>query len=67
MHKKVWHVLLLAAFCLLLIMPASLADTRQGTIILEGMGPQFDPSLRETYEHARPKLEEYYTRERERA
>ena len=36
-------------------------------IILEGMGPQFDPSLRETYEHARPKLEEYYTRERARA
>lgn len=29
-------------------------------IILEGMGPQFDESLRETYEAARPKLEAYY-------
>ena len=29
-------------------------------IILEGMGSQFDPSLRNIYVNARPKLEEYY-------
>ncbi len=29
-------------------------------IILEGMGTQFDPSLKKYYEEARPKLEEYY-------
>ena len=36
-------------------------------IILEGMGPQFDLRLRDTYEHARPRLEAYYTQEREKA
>ena len=45
MHKKVWQVLLLAALCLLLIMPASLADTRQGTIILEGMEETIEETL----------------------
>ena len=29
-------------------------------IILDGMGTQFDPALRESYEAARPKLEAYY-------
>ena len=29
-------------------------------IILEGMGTQFDPHLRDAYEKARPRLEEYY-------
>ncbi len=29
-------------------------------IIMEGMGTQFDPSLRVAYENARPRLEEYY-------
>ena len=31
------------------------------SIILEGMGSQFDPSLKPVYERARPKLEAYYT------
>ncbi len=30
-------------------------------IIMEGMGPQFDETLRETYAAARPKLEAYYS------
>ena len=34
-------------------------------IILEGMGTQFDPGLKPYYEAARPKLEAYYTKERE--
>jgi len=29
-------------------------------IIMEGMGTQFDPSLKSVYEKARPRLEEYY-------
>ena len=29
-------------------------------IIMEGMGTQFDPSLKSAYEKARPRLEEYY-------
>ena len=29
-------------------------------IILEGMGTQFNPGLRESYETARPKLEAFY-------
>ena len=29
-------------------------------IILDGMGTQFDPDLRQYYEHARPALEAYY-------
>lgn len=29
-------------------------------IIIEGMGSQFDPSLKRAYEKARPRLEEYY-------
>ena len=33
---------------------------RADRIILEGMGTQFDPSLRSVYEKARPRLEEYY-------
>ena len=31
------------------------------SIILEGMGSQFDPGLQHIYEKARPRLEEYYT------
>ncbi len=34
---------------------------KANTIILEGMGPQFDPALKETYVSARPKLEAYYS------
>ena len=30
------------------------------SIIMEGMGTQFDPGLKEIYEKARPRLEEYY-------
>ena len=30
------------------------------SIIMEGMGSQFDPHLRSAYENARPRLEEYY-------
>lgn len=30
------------------------------TIIMEGMGTQFDPALKSVYEKARPHLEEYY-------
>lgn len=30
------------------------------SIIMEGMGTQFDPSLETAYAHARPKLEKYY-------
>ena len=33
---------------------------RADRIILEGMGTQFDPGLRSVYEHARPRLEQYY-------
>ena len=33
-------------------------------IILEGMGTQFDPSLEKYYAAARPKLEEYYSKNR---
>ena len=31
------------------------------SIIMEGMGTQFDPALKEIYEEARPKLEAYYS------
>ena len=31
------------------------------SIIMEGMGSQFDPGLQHIYEKARPRLEEYYT------
>ncbi len=34
-------------------------------IILEGMGTQFDPSLRSAYVKARPRLEEYYRKVKE--
>ena len=34
-------------------------------IILDGMGTQFDLALKPYYEAARPKLEAYYTKERE--
>ncbi len=34
-------------------------------IIMEGMGTQFDPGLKKTYENARPRLEEYYTKQQE--
>ncbi len=34
-------------------------------IIIEGMGTQFDPCLQPYYEAARPRLEAYYTKERE--
>ncbi|MBO6194076.1 MAG: HD domain-containing protein [Clostridiales bacterium] len=30
-------------------------------IIMEGMGTQFDPALKSAYEHARPRLEKYYS------
>ncbi len=30
------------------------------SIIMEGMGTQFDPQLKSAYEKARPRLEEYY-------
>ena len=33
---------------------------KANAIILEGMGSQFDPGLRDAYENARPRLEEYY-------
>ena len=33
------------------------------SIIMEGMGTQFDPGLKSIYEKARPRLEEYYTGE----
>ena len=33
------------------------------SIILEGMGRQFDPKLRKYYEAARPAFEEYYSKE----
>ena len=36
-------------------------------MILEGMGTQFDDRLRKYYEAARPALEEYYTREKNKA
>ncbi len=32
-------------------------------IVLEGMGTQFDPQLKKYYEQARPRLEEYYSKE----
>ena len=32
-------------------------------LILDGMGTQFDPGLKESYETARPKLEAYYSME----
>ena len=34
--------------------------SRADSIIMEGMGTQFDPSLKSAYESARPRLEEYY-------
>ena len=34
---------------------------KANAIILEGMGTQFDPNLKEIYEQARPRLEAYYT------
>ena len=34
-------------------------------IILEGMGSQFDPALKTSYEAARPELEAYYQTEKE--
>ncbi|MBR6258473.1 MAG: HD domain-containing protein [Lachnospiraceae bacterium] len=33
---------------------------KANAIITEGMGTQFDPGLASAYEHARPRLEEYY-------
>ncbi len=33
---------------------------KANSIILEGMGTQFDPGLRSAYEKARPRLEKYY-------
>lgn len=34
--------------------------SKADSIIMEGMGTQFDPGLRTVYENARPRLEEYY-------
>ena len=34
------------------------------SIILEGMGTQFDPKLQTAYENARPRLEAYYCQDR---
>ena len=39
----------------------SFSFEKANSIILEGMGTQFDPSLRKCYEIARPRLEEYYS------
>jgi putative two-component system response regulator len=36
---------------------------KANAIILEGMGSQFDPSLKEVYEKARPRLEAFYQKE----
>lgn len=35
---------------------------RADSIIMEGMGTQFDPKLKSAYEKARPRLEEYYSK-----
>ena len=35
------------------------------SIIMEGMGTQFDPGLKSVYENARPRLEEYYKKQNE--
>ena len=39
----------------------SFSFEKANSIILEGMGTQFDLSLRKCYEIARPRLEEYYS------
>ena len=36
---------------------------KANAIITEGMGTQFDPGLASAYEHARPRLEEYYSKQ----
>ena len=38
----------------------SMSFEKADSIIMEGMGTQFDPGLKEYYESARPKLEAYY-------
>ena len=43
----------------------SVSFEKANQIITEGMGTQFDPCLQPYYEAARPKLEAYYTKERE--
>lgn len=43
----------------------SFSFEKANQIITEGMGTQFDPCLQPYYEAARPKLEAYYTKERE--
>ena len=35
--------------------------TKADSIIMEGMGTQFDPGLQSAYEKARPRLERYYS------
>ena len=35
------------------------------SIIMEGMGTQFDPGLKSVYENARPRLEEYYKKQKD--
>jgi putative two-component system response regulator len=39
----------------------SMSFEKADSIIMEGMGTQFDPGLQKYYEAARPKLEAYYT------
>ncbi len=39
----------------------SMSFEKANSIIMEGMGTQFDPGLQRFYEAARPKLEEYYS------
>ena len=39
----------------------SMSFEQADSIIMEGMGSQFDPSLEKYYVNARPRLEEYYS------
>ena len=45
MKRTGWTVLLLAALCLLLILPGAAAETRQGVIFLEGMEEPVEETL----------------------
>lgn len=68
MKKNVWTGLLIAALCLLLCLPASLAETRQAVIALEGMEETieetlFESSLGFSFWYAGDRLEAYYGEE----
>ena len=39
----------------------SFSFEKADSIIMEGMGSQFDPGLKSAYTNARPRLEEYYS------